>query len=175
MSSLHIPLADQGSVDLPFEKVAQVFLPRLLEYLKSRTAISNTPVGAPAIGQPWPEQGGIYLGPRIIDGSLRHRVFVEDQSKHPRGVTFDNVGNAVSLLGPINKLNDWAPADMEDVMLAFIHARQYFPKSGRESVYWTTKPYGSDLAWALDFEDGGCGGWGRHGELAVLPVRSITS
>ena len=28
----------------------------------------------PAINQPWPEQGGIYIGSRLIDGQVHHIV-----------------------------------------------------------------------------------------------------
>jgi hypothetical protein len=38
---------------------------------------------------------------------------------------------------------------------------------------WTSTPYGSYYAWAVDFEDGTIGGWDRGFEFRVRPVRSI--
>ncbi|MNR61634.1 hypothetical protein D3C85_1834360 [compost metagenome] len=38
---------------------------------------------------------------------------------------------------------------------------------------WTSTPYGSIIAWAVNFEDGGVDCWGRFNEFRVRPVRSI--
>ncbi|PND34557.1 DUF1566 domain-containing protein [Achromobacter pulmonis] len=38
---------------------------------------------------------------------------------------------------------------------------------------WTSTPYGSFGAWAVDFEDGDVYLWGRGDEFRVRPVRSI--
>ncbi len=38
---------------------------------------------------------------------------------------------------------------------------------------WTSTPYGSSGAWAVDFEYGNVGRWDRRSEFRVRPVRSI--
>ncbi|KNE28150.1 Lcl C-terminal domain-containing protein [Achromobacter spanius] len=38
---------------------------------------------------------------------------------------------------------------------------------------WTSTPYGSYTAWAVDFEDGNVDDWRRTNEFRVRPVRSI--
>jgi len=38
---------------------------------------------------------------------------------------------------------------------------------------WTSTPYGSRRAWAVDFEGGNVGRWDRYYEFRVRPVRSI--
>ncbi|MEN5063592.1 DUF1566 domain-containing protein [Achromobacter aegrifaciens] len=38
---------------------------------------------------------------------------------------------------------------------------------------WTSTPYGSSYAWAVNFESGCVSTWSRHAEFRVRPVRSI--
>jgi len=120
--------------------------------------------------QHYPEQGGVYIGPRLIDGKTHHCFIPEHERVHSK---FDAIAPAIASLGEINGHNDWRMADMEDGMLAFINARDLFPSSGSESVIWLNKPYGSTLAWALGFEGGDVDVGTRSSEFAGLPVRSV--
>ncbi len=43
-----------------------------------------TATSAPAIGQEWPEQGGVFIGTRLIDGVAHHIII-------PGGAEFDLV------------------------------------------------------------------------------------
>ncbi|BEG74466.1 Lcl C-terminal domain-containing protein [Achromobacter xylosoxidans] len=45
--------------------------------------------------------------------------------------------------------------------------------NGDAGDVWTSTPYGSSLAWAVDFEYGTVYDWGRGSEFRVRPVRSI--
>nr|WP_319566231.1 hypothetical protein [uncultured Rhodoferax sp.] len=124
-------------------------------------------VTIPAINQPWTEQGGIYVGPRLIDGVVHHVVIadggtkhdIEDQdSKDAQGVQF----------GEINGHSDWHAGDQEDLMLAYINAREHFEKS----YYWSRSEH-HGWPWAVDFETGDTDSLNRNGEFRVRPFRSF--
>lgn len=126
----------------------------------------------PAIGQAWPEQGGIYIGARLIDGAVHHIVI-------PGGVEFDHVDipfNRVVLAvaegDELNGFSDWRAPDQEDLMLAWINAREHFEKKGIASVYWS-RTERSDWAWAVVFEDGLTSDTRRSSEIRVRPFRSF--
>ena len=131
------------------------------------TAIATT---APAIGQEWPEQGGIYIGSRLIDGATHHVVIPGGKEFDLVDVDFKDLASAVTERGEVNGHADWRAPDQEDMMLAYINAPDLFEK---DDWYWTNKPYGSLSAWAVDFEDGDVVNWSRSGEFRVRPVRSI--
>ena len=126
----------------------------------------------PAIGQAWPEQGGIYIGARLIDGAVHHIVI-------PGGVEFDHVDipfNRVVLAvaegDELNGFSDWRAPDQQDLMLAWINAREHFEKKGIASVYWS-RTERSDWAWAVAFEYGTTHGYDRYDEFRVRPFRSF--
>ena len=126
----------------------------------------------PAIGQAWPEQGGIYIGARLIDGAVHHIVI-------PGGVEFDLVDipfNRVALVvaegDELNGFSDWRAPDQEDLMLAWINAREHFEKKGIASVYWS-RTERSDWALAVDFELGRPDYDDRSTEFRVRPFRSF--
>ncbi|MBL8355684.1 MAG: DUF1566 domain-containing protein [Delftia acidovorans] len=126
----------------------------------------------PAIGQAWPEQGGIYIGARLIDGAVHHIVI-------PGGVEFDHVDIpfsrvvlAVAEGDELNGFSDWRAPDQEDLMLAWINAREHFEKKGIASVYWS-RTERDDWAWAVDFEDGRTRTSRRSLEFRVRPFRSF--
>lgn len=131
-----------------------------------------TAVQIPAPGQPWPEQGGIYVGPRVIDGVVHHRII-------PGGTEFDvpashnNAAERISDKGEINGFSDWQHGDQRDLMLAYINAPEQFHQSGRESIQVTSTPYGDSSAWVVDFEDGYVGIDDRSCEFAARPFRSF--
>ena len=132
--------------------------------------MTATATTAPAIGQEWPEQGGVFIGSRLIDGIVHHRIIPGGTDFDLVGVEFDNQASAITERGEVNGHSDWQAPDQEDMMLAYINAPNLFDK---DDWYWTAKPYGSYRAWAVYFEDGDVLSWARHVEFRVRPVRSI--
>lgn len=127
----------------------------------------------PAINQPWPEQGGIYIGSRLADGKVHHVVI-------PGGVEFDHVDvpfarveKVVNEGGELNGFRDWRAPDQEDLMLAYINAREHFMQEGMDSsVYWSRSVH-HDLPWAVDFKDGATLPFSRNARRRVRPFRLI--
>lgn len=132
--------------------------------------MTATATTAPAIGQEWPEQGGIYIGSRLIDGATHHVVIPGGKEFDLVDVEFKDLASAVTECGEVNGHADWRAPDQEDMMLAYINAPDLFEK---DDWYWTNKPYGSSLAWAVLFELGYVCRWLRDIEFRVRPVRSI--
>jgi len=132
--------------------------------------MTATATTAPAIGQEWPEQGGVFIGSRLIDGVAHHIVIPGGMEFDLVDVDFDKQASAISERGEVNGHSDWRPPDQEDMMLAYINVPDLFDK---DDWYWTAKPYGSTNAWAVDFEGGSVPNWGRSYEFRVRPVRSI--
>lgn len=126
----------------------------------------------PTIGQPWPEQGGIYIGSRLKDGQVHHVII-------PGGHDFDikashnNAAERIAAKGGINGFSDWRHGEQEELMLAYINARDQFRRKGRDSIQISATPYGPSSAWAVDFEDGGMNVRNRGNEFRVRPFRSI--
>ncbi|WP_454691179.1 hypothetical protein [Achromobacter aloeverae] len=170
--TIQFPLEGGGAVALPLATLADAFIPHLMKSL-SRAMVADV-ITPPAPGTFWPEQGGYYLGPRLIDGKTHHRVMAA-AAHHLRKVKFEDIQSKIQSLAGAEGFNDWKAADKEDVMLAYINCRQRFPQSGTDSIYWTSAPCGSTSAWALDFECGDVLTWYRRYAFAVLPVRSIIS
>lgn len=125
----------------------------------------------PAINQPWPEQGGIYVGARLIDGQVHHIIT-------PAGTDLDQHGNYDQIeggkieFGEINGFSDWHAGDQEDVMLAFINAREHFVCTGSDSIYWTRSLH-HGYPWAVVFENGHVNYNRRNDEFRVRPFRSV--
>jgi len=132
--------------------------------------MTATATSTPAIGQEWPEQGGIFIGTRLIDGVAQHIIIPGGAEFDLVDVAFDDLASAVAERGEVNGHGDWRAPDQEDMMLAYINVPDLFDK---DDWYWTNKPYGSYNAWAVSFEDGGVDAWLRYGEFRVRPVRSI--
>ncbi len=121
----------------------------------------------PALNQPWPEQGGIYIGSRLINGAVHHVVIadggtahdLEDQTaKGAQGMQF----------GAINGHSDWHAGDKEDLMLAYINAREHF-----EPAYYWSRSEHHGWPWAVDFDDGYTSLVDRPLEFRVRPFRSF--
>ncbi|MFT0546965.1 hypothetical protein ACMHYO_11555 [Allopusillimonas ginsengisoli] len=66
----------------------------------------SLPTPPATIGQPWPEQGGIYIGPRLIDGQIHYIII-------PGGVEYDikachnSAAESIAAKGEINGFCDW--------------------------------------------------------------------
>ena len=122
----------------------------------------------PAINQPWPEQGGIYIGSRLIDGQVHHIVIPGGIEHDAERVAFKEV--ATSIPSEINGHSDWRAPDQEDLMLAYINAREHFDT---DDWYWSRTPDGDNWAWAVGFENGYTDYGYRSYEFRVRPVRSF--
>ena len=70
----------------------------------------------------------------------------------------------------INGHSDWRAPDQEDLMLAYINAREHFDT---DDWYWSRTPDGDNWAWAVDFEYGFTLYNNRYFEFRVRPVRSF--
>lgn len=124
----------------------------------------------PAIGQAWPEQGGIYIGARLIDGAVHHIVISGGVEHDIKDVAFKGVQTCIPT--ELNGQGDWRAPDQEDLMLAWINAREHFEKKGIASVYWSRTERG-DWAWAVVFERGSTYCNHRYDEFRVRPFRSF--
>ena len=129
------------------------------------------PAGVPPINTPWPEQGGIYIGPRVIEGVAHHIVI-------PGGIAHDIPDTALAVAEAaiplaINGHSDWRVGDLEDLLLAFVNAREHFKVTGRDSTYWT-RTEKNGFPWAVDFEHGFNGHIrDRYYAARVKPFRSF--
>lgn len=125
----------------------------------------------PAINQPWPEQGGIYIGSRLIDGQVHHIVIPGGTEHDAQNVAFKHI--AASIPAEINGHSDWRAPDQEDLMLAWINAREHFVQKGSDSIYWSRTVDSDNWPWAVDFENGTTDSSYRDREFRVRPVRSF--
>jgi len=132
----------------------------------------TTAIAVPAIGQPWAEQGGIYIGQRLIEGEVHH-VIIPGGTDYDIEASHDNAAERIAAKGEINGFSDWRHGAQEDVMLAYINAREYFHREGFASIQVTATPYGRNLAWCVDFENGNVIPNIRNYEFRVRPFRSI--
>lgn len=107
----------------------------------------------PLIGQPWLEQGGFYVGPRLSNGEVLHVVI-------PGGVEYDivarldNAAERIAARGKINGFSDWLLGEQQDLMLAYINVPELFEREGIESMRVTATPYGRKAVWVVTFENG---------------------
>ena len=132
----------------------------------------TTMILVPAIGQPWPEQGGVYIGPRLIDGQTHH-VIIPGGTEYDIKASHDNAAERIAAKGEINGFSDWRQGSQEDLMLAYINVPGLFRREGMESIQITSTPSDELTAWAVDFEDGSVLTRCRIGEFRVRPFRSI--
>lgn len=133
----------------------------------------TTLIFTPSIGQPWPEQGGIYIGSRLIDGQTHH-VIIPGGTEYDIRASYDNAAERIAAKGELNGFSDWRHGSREDVMLALINVPDLFHCRGMESIQITSTPYGQHHhAWAVDFQFGCVDTWPRYDEFRVRPFRSI--
>lgn len=132
----------------------------------------TTMILVPAIGQPWPEQGGVYIGPRLIDGQTHH-VVIPGGTEYDIKASHDNAAERIAAKGEINGFSDWRHGSQEDVMQAYINVPGLFHREGMKSIQITSTPFGDGFAWAVDFENGTVGITTRRSEFRVRPFRSI--
>ena len=124
----------------------------------------------PAINQPWPEQGGIFIGSRLINGLVHHVVIPGGIEFDHTDIPFSRVEQVVAEGDELNGFSDWRAPDKEDLMLAYINSREFFDTDG---WYWSRTLDGEHWAWAVVFEDGVTYCCHRGCEFRVRPVRSF--
>lgn len=134
--------------------------------------MSETTTAVPAIGQPWAEQGGIYIGSRLKNGEVHH-IVIPGGVEHDIKTSHNNAAERIAAKGEINGFSDWHHGSQEDLMLAYINAREHFHRKGFESIQITATPYGEYDAWYVAFESGHTVIDGRTNEFRVRPFRSI--
>jgi hypothetical protein len=126
----------------------------------------------PAINQPWPEQGGIYIGSRLIEGQVHHIVIPGGIEHDAENVAFKDL--AASIPAEINGHSDWRAPDQEDLMLAWINSREHFVQEGSDSIYWSRTVDSGNWPWAVGFECGLTDYYTRLREFRVRPFRSLS-
>ncbi len=132
----------------------------------------TTLIFTPSIGQPWPEQGGIYIGSRLIDGQTHH-VIIPGGTEYDIRANYNNAAERIAAKGEINGFSDWHHGSQEDVMLAYINVPDLFCREGFASIQATSSPYGQLYAWAVYFENGRVFYWSCFSEFRARPFRSI--
>ena len=128
---------------------------------------TQTKATIPAINQPWPEQGGIYIGARLIDGAAHHVVIADGGTAHDLKNQTAKAAQGAQF-GEINGHSDWHAGDQEDLMLAHINAREHF-----EPTYYWSRSEHHGWPWAVDFEYGDADHCNRHDEFRARPFRSF--
>ena len=124
----------------------------------------------PAINQHWPEQGGIFIGSRLIDGQVHHVVIPGGIEFDHADIPFSRVEQVIAEGDELNGFSDWRAPDKEDLMLAYINAREHFDTSG---WYWSRTPEDEHWTWAVGFEYGDTYDSDRSNGFRVRPVRSF--
>lgn len=156
---------------------------------KPRPAASTVP----AIGEYWPEEGGIYAGLRQYpDGKLYHLIFSEFDvgprawGEHGKETGADDRSDGLVNGGRL--LN--APGEFPAAMAAAEyeadgHQDFYLPAIGelaqawqtighhfsKERSYWSSTQYSAYGAYITDFDDGLQDGLGKNTGRLVRPVR----
>lgn len=119
-------------------------------------------------------QGGIYAGPRFNMERRRfeHVIAAKELASGDHSWNNDKAEQAARAYRG-GGYADWRLPTKEHghLLQTYLQPMGKLPKK----VCWTSTPFGSSGAWALDFECGDVGGWLRYIELAVLPVRIITA
>lgn len=114
------------------------------------TTPKTAPVSAPpAIGQPWPEQGGIYAGISRGDGDTPdgHLIIATlPFQKH----TWAAAMQAAAELNHADR-QDWRVPTRNESALLYANVREQIETG---DLYWTSTPSGTARAWFQFFHDG---------------------
>lgn len=184
-----IPL-DPGGLRL--EIPASTLLGALSSYLTSRP---GRPIHQVKIGEYLPGQGGIYAGDILGDDGVVYGLVVSSEDLdgtyawgpedgERTASSWDGLVNTNALLrhdkahpaaraakgySADGHADFYLPAKRELQIIAANLPHLFQPKP-----YWTSTPYGSGVAWAVNFEHGYVAGWSRYSEFRVRPVRRFT-
>lgn len=139
----------------------------------------------PALGEYWPGQGGKLIGMHPQGGYLIAGEPLKGKFKfgrYDRDLTGFSATDGEANTRALVNLGDAPAALAGSEYTADGHHDFYLPSQTEgamilgalglsEGIFWTSTPYGSRNAWAVDFEDGGVNLWRRLGEFRVRPVR----
>ncbi len=132
--------------------------------------IAAEPANAPSLALPAPFgaelQGGIYAGPHWEDGKLVHLIAANESLGDKEW------GDAKTFAADYRGggLDDWFLPNREQLEIARIYIQNKFEKVW----HWTSTPYGSGTAWAVDFEHGSVLTHYRRAEFRVRPFRRLS-
>ncbi|PWF25028.1 DUF1566 domain-containing protein [Corticimicrobacter populi] len=136
-------------------------LPLLAEEQQSKVAVPDVPatIGAEL-------QGGIYVGPIILDGKIVHLIAApESLGDHDWSIATEKAAEY-----RVGGFEDWRLPTKSEAMVAFANAQEIF-----DNVYhWTSTVHG-DYTWAVDFEAGLVFDLSRCYEFRVRPFRSFVA
>lgn len=186
--TIQLDLGGGSRLEVP----ARIALDALLERLSSTPSRLSRPA---LIGATLPGQGGIYAGDILgDDGTVYGLVVAEDDLQGTyqwspadgeiKASSWDGLVNTNTLL---RQSSSHPAARAAKAYSADGHADFYLPAKREMQIiaanvphlfqpepYWTSTPYGSPSAWAVDFENGHVGHWDRGFEFRVRPVRRFT-
>lgn len=132
--------------------------------------MQETTTKAPQFGQHWAEQGGIYIGDRVIDGALHHIIVAGSVEEDIVDVSWRKAETILKAQGEIGGHNDWRVPDQRDLMLAYVNTPDLFDK---DDWYWSSTQCSELSAWAVHFENGYVTSWSKNYDFRVRPFRSI--
>ncbi|HWL30001.1 MAG TPA: DUF1566 domain-containing protein [Burkholderiaceae bacterium] len=186
--TIQLDLGGGSRLEVP----ARIALDALLERLSSTPSRLSRPA---LIGATLPGQGGIYAGDILgDDGTVYGLVVAEDDLQGTyrwgpdeceiQASSWDGLVNTNALL---RRSRNHPAAHAAKAYSADGHADFYLPAKRELQIiaanlphlfqpksYWTSTPYGSDGAWAVNFEYGDVNYWSRCNEFRVRPVRRFT-
>ena len=153
---------------------------------------------APRIGQPWPEQGGVYAGIMAgHDGQPDYHLIVAtaelgeianthwgEYGKKIKGADsyFDGRANTAAMVAADNDLGkriralqieghaDYHLPSQAEIHLMAANLKDQF---NQDDWFWTSTHYSADHAWMQDFLDGGQGGSRKSNAGRARAVRMI--
>jgi hypothetical protein len=126
----------------------------------------------PSLGQPWPEQGGIYAG--IVRGEngqpdyhLIHATIEHELIKIKWQAAIDAAKTRITLF------TDWSLPNRREARLLTINSPESFDK---DSWYWTSEQNANhpDYAWMQDFDYGNQYLTLKSGEYRARAVRRFS-
>jgi hypothetical protein len=148
--------------------LAALFSAPIKGELKSKTDDRSQP---PAIGQPWPGQGGIYAGlARGEDGAPDYHLVLAIEQPAVR-VKWDAGMDWAKGVEADGHQDFGLPTRFESALL-YANLRDQFDTS---AWYWTSTQYSDDYAWNQDFDSGYQGSSDKSYEGRVRAVRRLTA
>jgi hypothetical protein len=123
----------------------------------------------PALGAPWPEQGGIYAGlVRGIDGAPDYHLIVGAEAAET--LTWKKACAWAKGLQQ-HGFADYVLPDRREQRFLFVQVKELF----QEAWYWSCEQYAGDAAsaWFQGFHYGGQNYYHKRGELRARAVRRL--
>lgn len=121
----------------------------LLDRLRAGAAQPPAVPGLPRIGQPWPEQGGIYAGlVRGDNGAPDYHLIVAERSMSP-AIWKSAVEWAKDII--VGRFNDYTLPKRKDQSVLFGNVPELFEKEW----YWSCEEHSNtEHAWVQNFDNG---------------------